>query len=903
MTSNHSENTSRRPGSPSTQPVVQPLLDKNLKALKEDIAELEEHDALGSDVNTRVDSRKVWRWVVFFVALAFAVFHVLTSPMFEGSLPARQQGPFHVSLALCLIFLLYPVKEQKTQKQKYFGWFLTIAGLLTLAALFLQDIAGLHVVLPALGVLVLVQAARYVPISVWGIPLGDVILSGLSVYVGYYVFSNYATISRTAGILDPTNIAVGTAGLLLVLVAAQRVLGSALVILASLMLAYAYYGPVLPSFLRHGGISIDRIVNTSFFTDEAIFGTPVRVSATIIFLFLIFAAILQRTGMERFFTDVALGTTGWSTGGTAKVGVATSAFSGTITGSSVANTVSNGAFTIPMMKKSGYKANYAGAVEAASSTGGQIAPPIMGAGAFIMMEITGIPYADILKAAIIPAILFFVAQFVVIHFDSKKMSIGGIPKSLLPSVRQIMGAKGYLLIPIVAIFILLSLGFSPAFAAMSSIGIAIGINILVQLLAPVVFAASPSAGPLPAPPPPVSSRLVGSAQLLGWTTVVGAVSWLLYVALAAVAPGLSQLNRMTIAALALGVVVAIATQVVTRRKGFSSDEDPADSFALVVQRTWQMVVPFVLVFAVLWLVKFVVELALPDIGRAWSVVVLSFAYAAVTAPLVALFGRWRSESPDKLSMASLVDGLVGATRIALPIVVACAAAGILAGMITLTGLGHKLADGLIGLGGGYLIPVLALSMLACLILGIGLPTTANYVVTATLAAPAIVILLQGDLPQATVAMVLSAHLFVYYFGVMADITPPVCLAAYAACGVSGGDPIRTGGNAVRIAISGFVVPFFFVISPELLLQEVNWVEGTQAAVSSIAGVFFLGIAVVGYFQARISVAERLGLAAAGLLLVHFGVMSDVAGLSLGLALTMVHIRLSRAQQSNSAALA
>ncbi|AEF40154.1 TRAP transporter permease [Hoyosella subflava] len=872
----------------------------SVKDLEKDLLELEEHSFAEAAEATRVDRRAVWRWLVFFIALGFALFHIITSPVFEGSLPSRQQGPFHLSLALCLIFLLYPVKPRNSRKQRYFGWFLTASGLIALAAIAAQGIAGWHVVLPALGVLLLVQAARYVPLRAWGIPFADLILAGLSVFTGYYVFTNYETIIRTAGILNPTNIAVGTVALLLILVAAQRVLGSALVILATLMLAYAYYGPMLPGFLRHPGYSVDRIVNTSFFTDEAVFGTPIRVSATVIFLFLIFAAMLQRTGMERFFTDGALGATGWSTGGTAKVGVATSAFSGTITGSSVANTVSNGAFTIPMMKKSGYKPNYAGAVEAASSTGGQIAPPIMGAGAFIMMEITRIPYSEILKAAIIPAVLFFTAQFVVIHFDSKRLGIGGIPKALLPSVRQLMAAKGYLLIPIVAIFMLLSMGFSPGFAAMASIGIAIGINILIQVFAPAVVAVAPAHGEMKPPPPPTSSRLAGSAQLLGFFGIAVGVAWLGFQAVAAIAPDMSRLNRMTVVALSLGVLVALTVQITARRKGYEIDPDLNAPLKTVAHRTGQVLVPFLVTFLALWLVKTLVEALLPDVGRAWTIVILAFAYAAVTTPLVALFAKWRNESEDKLSLATFAEGLVSATRIALPIVVACATAGILAGMITLTGLGHKLADGLISLGGGHLIPVLALSMLACLILGIGLPTTANYVVTATLAAPAIIVLLQGDLSEPTMAIILSAHLFVYYFGVMADITPPVCLAAYAACGVSGGDPIRTGGNAVRIAVSGFVVPFMFVISPELLLQNVTWIQGIQAAATSLAGVFFLGIAVVGFFRTKISWAERIALAVSGILLLHFSWTADLAGLAIGLTITVIHYRRGKASEAASA---
>ncbi|WP_017557101.1 TRAP transporter permease [Nocardiopsis baichengensis] len=695
-----------------------------LRDLEKDVAELEQHDAAEQVAGTRRDMRPLWRWAVFAVGLVLSLFHLYTG--YFGTLPGLQQRGFHLALGLGLVFLLYPAKEQETRNQRIYGWALTAAGVGILAYLAAYQIADRYVLLPAVGILLLVQAARYVPWRPLGMPAADVVLAVLGIGSGLYLFVNYEEIIRTVGVIDPEYVAVGTVGILLVLVAAQRTLGTALVFLASLMLAYALFGPLMPGFLHHGGYTVDRIVSTMFLGTEGVFGTPLGISSTFIFLFLVFASMLTRTGMERFFTDLALGSTGWATGGTAKVGIVTSAFSGTITGSSVANTVSNGAFTIPMMKKSGYKPEYAGAVEAASSTGGQIAPPIMGAAAFIMIEFTGVPYLEIIKAAIVPAILFFVAQFVVVHYDAKKLGIRGIPKRLLPSVRRLMVTRGYMLIPIIGLFVLLSMGYSPIFSAMGAIVITIGMNIVVQL----VFLA---------------------------------------------------------------------------------------------------------------------------------------------------LGRWR-DMPDRLGPWGLLDGLVNAARVAVPIIVACASAGIIAGVITLTGLGLKLSGGLVALAGGQLLPTMVLSMLACLILGIGVPTTANYVITATLAAPAIITILQGDLEAPTVAMLLTAHMFVYYFGVMADITPPVCLAAYAASGISGGNPIMTGVQSVRIAISGFVVPFMFVLSPELMLQETTLATGLWAALTGIVGASVVGVAVVGYINTRIGWYLRLPLAAAGVALLHFGWETDLAGL-------------------------
>jgi TRAP transporter 4TM/12TM fusion protein len=461
-------------------------------------------------------------------------------------------------------------------------------------------------------------------------------------------------------------------------------------------------------------------VSTSFLGTEAVFGTPIRVSSTFIYIFLIFAALLQRTGMERFFTQLAFGLTGWMTGGTAKVGVLTSAFSGTITGSSVANTVSNGAFTIPMMKKSGYKGEFAGAVEAASSTGGQLAPPVMGAAAFIMIEFTGLPYIEIIKAAAIPAVLFFTAQFIVIHYESKRVGIMGLPRDQLPNVMQLMLRKGYLLIPIGVIFYILAVGFSAIRAAWYAVATTVIVNLVVQLIS-------------------------------------------------------------------------------------------------------------------------------------------------------LLFGRWR-DMEDRLTISGLLNGLVDAARIALPIIAACASAGLIAGVITLTGLGLQLSRELVALAGETLLLTMFFAMVASLVLGIGLPTTANYVITATMAAPA---LLYFD-----AVPVIAAHMFVYYFGIMADITPPVCLASYAASGIARSNPLRTGVQSVRIAIGGFLVPYMFVLSPALLLWEATWFTGTKAVITALIGIYAVGTAVVGFIDRALNLVLRGVLLGAGLLLLYSHLATDLVGLAI-----------------------
>ena len=689
--------------------------------LQHDVEQLEHQSFAESTPGTRDDMRSLWRGAFFVVALILSLFHLYTAVF--GTLESLQQRSFHLGLGLGLVFLLYPAKTDLTPRQAVRGWVLAAAGLVVLAFMVLTDVTGFYTVVPAAVVLGLALAARHLPWRLAGMPVADLVLAFGGFGAGLYVYWFSREIQERVALHSEVDLAVGTAGIMLILLATQRVIGTPLVVVAGAALAYAYFGQQMPAFFAHAGYSVDRIVATSFLGTEAVFGTPIRVSSTFIYIFLIFAALLQRTGMERFFTQLAFGLTGGMTGGTAKVGVLTSAFSGTITGSSVANTVSNGAFTIPMMKRSGYKGEFAGAVEAASSTGGQLAPPIMGAAAFIMIEFTGLPYRDIIRAAALPAVLFFTAQFIVIHYESKRQGIMGLPRSQLPNVRQLMLRKGYLLIPIGVIFYILAMGFSAIRAAWYAVATTVIVNLVVQLIALV-------------------------------------------------------------------------------------------------------------------------------------------------------FRRWR-RMEDRLTVMGLLNGLVDAARIALPIIVACAAAGLIAGIVTLTGLGLQLSRGLVALAGENLLITLFFVMIACIVLGIGLPTTANYVITATMAAPAILFFF--DQPYSA-AVLLSAHLFVYYYGVQADITPPVCLASYAAAGIARANPLKTGLHSLRIAIGGFLVPYMFVAAPQLLLYEWTWFLGPKAVITAVVGIYAVGTAVVGHIDRNLNYAARGLLAASGLLLLYGDLTTDLVGL-------------------------
>lgn len=672
-----------------------------------------------------------WRWLVFSVAIILSLFQLYTAVF--GTLPSNQQRGFHVAMALGLIFLLYPGNKKGIVQVSPGNWAITgalmgVAGYLY----FIQEIS-LPVAAAAIIVLGLFQAAKYYNKQFQGVPVPDLILAALGFSAGLYQFFFYEDIISRVGMYNDLDYVMAGIGVLLVLEAARRCVGLPIVVLAAALLAYAYLGPYMPGFFQQRGFSVERIISHSFLSLEGIFGIPISISATFIYLFLMFGVILQKTGLERFFTDLAMSMTGWMTGGTAKVGVLTSVFSGMITGSSVANTVGNGVFTIPMMKKSGYRPEFAAAVEAASSTGGQITPPIMGSAAFLMIEFTGLQYSEIVKAAVIPALLFFTGQFIMIHFESKRVGVKGVPRSQLAPLSYLLTRQGYLLLPIIVIIVILSMGMSAMRAALMGIATALLVNIITMIVA-------------------------------------------------------------------------------------------------------------------------------------------------------ALLGKYR-KLEFKLTLPVLLEILAESARVALPVIAACAAAGIIVGVITLTGLGLRISGGILDLAQGKLLLTMFFTMIASIILGMGLPTTANYVITATMAAPAL--LAFDNIP------VIAAHLFVFYFGIVADITPPVALAAYAGSGLANSNPMLTAIQAVRIAAGAFLVPYMFVLSPQLLMVDATLVTFARALGTAILGMFCLGTAMAGFIDRRLSVVERFLLIAAGLGLLYAGIYSDLIGLAVFAAIYVYQKFMSR----------
>jgi TRAP transporter 4TM/12TM fusion protein len=594
-------------------------------------------------------------WIVFLGLLLFSLFHLYTAIF--GQLTAQLQRSIHLGFALALIFLLFPARKMNLKKNKV-AWY-------------------------------------------------DIVLALIAVAVGAYWPLMIDELVMRVGRLTDLDFYIGLAAILLVLEATRRTVGLPITIISIVFMLYAIFGQQMPGFLAHRGIDLTRLIQTMFYTTEGILGTPLGVSSTFIFLFLLFGSFLVKTGVGQYFNDLAVSIAGRRIGGPAKVAIFSSALQGTISGSSVANVVTSGAFTIPMMKRLGYKKEFAGAVEAASSTGGQLMPPVMGAAAFLMVEfIGGISYWDIAKAAAIPAVLYFTGIWIMTHFEAKRLGLRGLTKEEMPDRKEIMKDL-YLLLPIVAVLVLLMTGMSVMRAAL-------------------------------------------------WSILITVV--------------LSGIKKKT-----------------------------------------------------------------------------------------------------RLGVKEIIEALVDGARSALGVAAATAAAGIIVGVVTKTGLGLKLANGLMDLAGGELLLVLFFTMIASLILGMGSPTTANYVITSTIAAPAIILLGVPDLP---------AHLFVFYFGIIADITPPVALAAFAAAGVSGGEPIKTGIDSAKLAIAAFIIPYMFVLSPELLMIDTSWTYLLWMIFSALAGMTAIGAGIIGYWFHKLYWYERIVAVLGGFLLIYPEGISDMVGLVL-----------------------
>ena len=623
--------------------------------------------------------------LVALIAVAMSCFHFYTSGF--GLLLAQKQGAVHLAFTLALVFLLYPASSKQSKTS--------------------------------------------------GIPFYDFILGAIGVASALYLVVFFNELVTRAGLPTQTDLIMGFLLIATLLEATRRISNPVLPCLAIIALLYCYFGRSMPDMLAHRGFNVARIVNHMYLGTEGIFGTPLEVSSTFVFMFILFGAVLEKTGLGKFIIDLSLALAGWSTGGPAKVAVVSSGLMGTVSGSSVANVCTTGMFTIPLMKSVGYEPYFAGAVEAVASTGGQIMPPVMGAAAFIMAQILGVPYIEVAIAAVVPALLYYFAVMVQVHFEACRLGLRGIPWKQLPPLGPLLKSKGFLLIPLVAIIYFLLAGYTPLKAAFN--------GILVSFV-------------------------------------------------------LSWLNKET-----------------------------------------------------------------------------------------------------RLTPAKLYDAFQSGARSAIGVACACATVGMVVGMGTLTGLALKIAgaivamaevspDGSLAALGASLFSLapgaevtaetaalaltkiftLFFTMIASLILGMGLPTTANFIVTSTMAAPALFLL--GVPPMA-------AYMFVFYFGIAADLTPPVALAAYAGAGIAGSDPMKTGVTSFKLALAGFLVPYIYVYNPMLLFIDVEPFYMAQAICTALIGVFLLAMFTIGYFKAHLAWYMRALAFVGAICLLIPGPMSDLFGLA------------------------
>lgn len=603
------------------------------------------------------------------IAITFSVFQLYTAVF--GVLDAMIQRSVHMAFGFCLIFLLYPAKSDWSREK-------------------------LH-------------------------PF-DIFMAILGAAVPMYIVAFYPQLVQRAGVVTTTDYIVGLIGILLVLEAARRVVGIPIVIVALVFIAYAFAGPYIPGQLAHRGVDLPSLVEHLFFTTEGIFGIPLGVSSTFIFLFILFGAYLEKTGMGQLFIDLANALAGWASGGPAKVAVLSSGLMGTVSGSSVANVVGTGSFTIPMMKKLGYTPEFSAAVEATASTGGQLMPPIMGAAAFLMSDFTNTPYVKIIITALIPALLYYFGVWTGVHLEGRRLGLKGMNRDELPKIKNIMLERGHLLIPLVAIIVLLVKGRTPMRAAL-------------------------------------------------WAILLSIVC--------------SMLRKNT-----------------------------------------------------------------------------------------------------RITFKDFLEGLESGARGALGVIAATACAGIIIGVVTKTGMGLTMGSALVDMAGGSLFLTLVFTMITSIILGMGVPTTANYVITSTIAAPA---LMQLGVP------VLAAHMFAFYFGIIADITPPVALAAFAGAGIAKADPLRAGINASKLAIAAFLVPYIFVYNPALLLIDVTFKEVIIIVITSLIGIIGVASAVNGYLLAKQTIIERIVFFAGGILMVTPDLKTDIIGAALLIVGYIIQLRKAKAE--------
>lgn len=608
-------------------------------------------------MNEKFDNKRDLKGVALKIVTILAVFMSLYHLYSSGirMLPQIQHKAIHLSLALALTFFIYPAT---VNQKKRLPWY-------------------------------------------------DILFIVLSIVIGVYLTFDYQNLVYRIGEPNSVDLFLGASAILLVLEATRRTMGWPLVSVALVALAYAGIGHLIPGQLGHKVYSISRIIEHMFMTSEGIYGVAIYVTSTFVFIFILMGALLGETGGAQAFIDLAFSLTGRFRGGPAKAAIIGSGLMGTISGSSFANVAGTGTFTIPLMKSVGYKPHFAGGVEAAASSGGQIMPPIMGAAAFIMAEMTGVPYGDLIIYAIIPAALYYISVFWMVDIEAAKLGLSGLSKEELPKVSDVLKKGGLLLLAPLSIFYMLLVGYSPIKASFTAVVIVIVVSCL------------------------------------------------------------------------------------------------------------------------------------------------------------------RKET--RLSPKTLASALEKGARASLSVIAACAVAGLIVGTVTLTGLGLKFADLIVMLSYGNLYLALIWTMIAAIIMGMGMPTTALYIILGSMVAPALV---QLDVP------IVAAHLFIFYFGCMAAVTPPVALSSYLAAAIAKADSVKTALSGLKLASSAFILPFVFVLSPELILINTTPIKTVKVVISALLGIFALASALENHLIIKTKLYESVLLFVAALLLIKPGLITDGIGLIL-----------------------
>ncbi len=660
-------------------------------------------------------SRELTGWRLYTyrgILVAFALYVIVSALLMSGQ-TLHTKLPLFVGLTLFIGYLKFPACKKHAQRVNYIPWY-------------------------------------------------DLLLAVLSLAVYLYYPLNQGKVISTGGIIGWDLIIIGIVGILLLAEVCRRAVGVPLLIVVGAFVAYTIY--VL--LTRNPSTVPMRLIWDLFYNlDNGVFASPIAVCSGFIVIFIVFGSFLEKTGIGTFFVDLANSIAGSSAGGPAKVAVISSAMEGMYSGSSVANTVGSGAVTIPTMKRTGYKPEFAAAVEAAASTGGQIMPPIMGAAAFLMAEITGIPYASIVIAAILPAVLYFAGIFMMVHFEAKRLGLKGLPKETLPNFFKLILKKGYLLAPIVVLVICMEY-YTPAMSASHAILFAMAISLLDE---------------------DFIDDLISRDKKKIMTALWG----ILLMAIPIAAYFVMTLFVQTGPALFCGIAVAAVCSAFSKK-----------------------------------------------------------------APL----------TPKKV-----FEGFEGGANSTIGVAVACGMAGIISGCVATTGLGSLLIAWIVPMAGSSVIFALFLTMLCCIVLGMGVPTTANYVIMSTITAP---ILINMGIPM------LAAHMFVFYFGIVADITPPVALAAYAGSAIAKSNPLKTGITATKLAIAAFIVPYIFALNPAMLIIDTAPLQVVQIVITSLFGIFGLSAGLEGYVLRHAGWIERIVLLAAGLMLIVPETITDIVGIVL-----------------------